>query len=106
MADSLSGASIYILRCADGSYYTGITRRSVEERLSEHMQGLIPGCYTDARRPVKLVFSEHYERIDEAIAHRAAHQGLVASEEEAYMRGDFPALVELAKRGPRRDGKA
>ena len=31
----LHGASIYILRCADGSYYTGITRRSVEERLSE-----------------------------------------------------------------------
>ena len=32
------------------------------------MQGLIPRCYTDARRPVKLLFSEHYERIDEAVA--------------------------------------
>ena len=64
----LSSASIYILQCADGSYYTGITRRSVEERLSEHVQGLIPGCHTDARRPVRLMFSEHYERIDEAIA--------------------------------------
>jgi predicted GIY-YIG superfamily endonuclease len=44
----MDGASIYILRCADGSYYTGITRRSVDERVSEHAQGLIDS-YT-ARR--------------------------------------------------------
>ena len=54
----MQGASIYILRCADGSYYTGITRRSVEERLSEHAQGLITGCYTEHRLPVEL-FSVH-----------------------------------------------
>jgi putative endonuclease len=102
----LSGASIYILRCADGSYYTGITRRSVEERLSEHMQGLIPGCYTDARRPVKLLFSEHYERIDEAVAAERRIKGWSRAKKEAYMGVDFPALVELAKRGSRRDDKA
>ncbi len=54
----MHGASIYILRCADGSYYTGITRRSVEERVSEHMQGLIKGCYTESRLPVELAFAE------------------------------------------------
>jgi putative endonuclease len=102
----LSGASIYILRCAAGSYYTGITRRSVEERLSEHMQGLIPGCYTDARRPVKLLFSEHYERIDEAVAAERRIKGWSRAKKEAYIGGDFPALVELAKRGSRRDDKA
>jgi putative endonuclease len=101
----LSGASIYILRCADGSYYTGITRRSVEERLSEHMQGLISGCYTDSRRPVKLVFSENYERIDEAVAAERRIKGWSRAKKEAYMHGDFPALVELAKRGTRRDEK-
>ena len=63
----LGGESIYILLCCDGSYYTGITRRSVEERVSEHAQGLMPG-YTFTRRPVKLVFSEHYEQIVDAIA--------------------------------------
>jgi putative endonuclease len=102
----LSGASIYIRRRADGSYYTGITRRSVEERLSEHMQGLIPGCYTDARRPVKLLFSEHYERIDEAVAAERRITGWSRAKKEAYMGGDFPALVELAKRGSRKDNKA
>jgi putative endonuclease len=65
----LGGASIYILLCSDGSDYTGITRRSVEERVSEHAQGLTPG-YTFTRRPVKLVFSEQYERIIDAIAAR------------------------------------
>jgi putative endonuclease len=102
----LSGASIYILQCVDGSYYTGITRRSVEERLSEHVQGLIPGCYTDARRPVKLMFSEHYERIDEAIAAERRIKGWSRPKKGVYMRGDFPALVELAKRATRRVRRA
>jgi putative endonuclease len=68
----LDGASIYILQCADGSYYTGITRRSVEERASEHAQGLIPDCYTFTRRPVKLILAEHYERIPRCDRRRAA----------------------------------
>ena len=55
----LNGASIYVLQCADVSDYTGVTRRSVEERFSEHAQGLITDCYTFKRRPVKLVFAEH-----------------------------------------------
>ena len=54
----VSDAFIYILRCADGSYYTGITRRSVDERVSEHSQGLADS-YTSRRLPVELVFSEY-----------------------------------------------
>ncbi|WP_020175268.1 GIY-YIG nuclease family protein [Methyloferula stellata] len=61
------GASIYILRCADGTYYTGITRRSVEERVSKHRQKLADS-YTARRLPIELIFSETYERVDEAIA--------------------------------------
>ncbi len=94
----MPGASIYILRCADGSYYTGITRRSVEERVSEHQLGLLRGCYTDRRRPVELVFCESYERIDEAAATERRIKGWSRAKKEAYMRGDFAALVALAKR--------
>ncbi len=97
-SDELGGASIYILLCSDGSYYTGITRRSVEERVSEHAQGLTPG-YTYTRRPVKLVFSEHYERIVDAIAAERRIKGWSRAKKEAYMRGDFSALVALSKRG-------
>jgi putative endonuclease len=94
----LGGASIYILQCSDGSYYSGVKRRSVEERVSEHAQGLMPG-YTFTRRPVKLVVSEHYERIVDAIAAERRIKGWSRAKKEAYMRGDFSALVALAKRG-------
>src|SRR5271170_5543221 len=98
----MPGASIYILLCADGSYYTGITRRSVDERVSEHAQGLIPGSYTATRLPVKLVFSESYERVDEAVAAERRIKGWSRAKKEAYMRGDFDALPGLSKRGPKR----
>ena len=96
----MSGASIHILQCEDGSYYTGITRRSVEERVSEHVRGLIPG-YTSTRRPVKLIFNEHYERIDEAIAAERRLKGWSRAKKEAYIRRDFARLAALAKRGPK-----
>jgi putative endonuclease len=94
----MAGATIYILRCADGSYYTGVTRRSVEERVSEHAQGLIKGCYTESRLPIKLVFSEHYERVDEAVAAERRIKGWSRAKKEAMMLGDFAALSALAKR--------
>jgi len=97
----LDGASIYILRCADGSYYTGMTRRSVEERVSEHAQGLIADCYTFTRRPVRLIFAEYYDRIVDAIAAERRIKGWSRAKKEAYIRGDFAALGALARRGPR-----
>jgi putative endonuclease len=93
----VSGATIYILRCSDGSYYTGITRRSVEERLSEHAMGLRDG-YTFTRRPVTLVHAESYERIDEAIAAERRIKGWSRAKKEAYIRGDFEALTDLSRR--------
>jgi putative endonuclease len=94
----MPGAFIYILQCSDGSYYTGITRRDVDERVSEHAQGLVEGCYTASRRPVVLVFSEHYDRIDEAIAAERRIKGWSRAKKEAYMRGDFERLSILARR--------
>jgi putative endonuclease len=95
----MDGASIYILRCADGSYYTGLTRRPVESRVSEHAQRLDPECYTATRLPVTLLYSEHYRRIDEAIAAERRIKGWSRAKKEAYMRGDFASLSLLAKRG-------
>jgi len=42
---------VYILECADGSYYTGHTD-NLEKRTAEHQAGTIPGCYTHKRRPL------------------------------------------------------
>lgn len=93
----MPGASIYILLCADGSYYTGITRRSVETRFSEHEQGLDPTCYTFKRRPLKIAHIENHERIDEAVATERRIKGWSRANKEAYIRGDYRRLSELAK---------
>jgi len=53
-----SAWTVYILRCADGSLYTGITR-DVARRVKEHnSNGLLAARYTRARRPVALVYQE------------------------------------------------
>jgi predicted GIY-YIG superfamily endonuclease len=59
---------VYILKCSDGSYYTGSTS-DIEKRISEHQQGTIKG-YTKNRRPVKLIFSDYFE--DAYDAHKLA----------------------------------
>jgi putative endonuclease len=100
----MAGASIYILRCADASYCTGITRRSVEERVSEHALGLIEG-YTAQRRPVELVYSCYFERVDEAVATERRIKGWTRAKKEALMRGDFEALRQLSGRRGGKDGR-
>ena len=92
------GASIYILLCADGSCYTGITRRPLEERFGEHVNGAFPGCYTFSRRPVVLAYSEFHERIDEAAATERRIKGWSRAKKVAYIRGEFDRLTKLAKR--------
>jgi len=48
---------VYILRCADGSLYTGICT-DLERRLHEHNHSAKGARYTRARRPVALVYQE------------------------------------------------
>ena len=60
------GAYVYMLRCADGSFYIGsATGDDLSVRVDQHNAGTYPG-YTFKRRPVVLVWSEH--RITDAIA--------------------------------------
>ena len=63
-----TGIYIYILRCADGSYYVGsATGHDVSTRVDQHNAGSYPG-YTYSRRPVVLVWSEYFDRITDGIA--------------------------------------
>jgi putative endonuclease len=89
------GAILYILRCADGSYYVGITRDSLEKRLAEHEAGTFGG-YTARRRPVSLVFHQHFGRIEDAVAAERQVQGWRREKKEALIRGDFASLPLLA----------
>ena len=94
------GAFLYILRCADDSYYVGTTRGTLEGRIGEHNAGHFGG-YTAKRRPVTLVFHEEFDRITDAISAERQVKGWRREKKEALIRGDYAALRELAKRsGP------
>ncbi len=89
--------TIYMLRCADNSYYVGLTKKPVEERLGEHNQGVVDG-YTKSRRPVALVFTETYGRLVEAISRERQIKGWSRRKKEALIRFDYEALPRLASR--------
>lgn len=85
---------MYILRCADGSYYTGSTW-NLEKRLWEHQQGL-GANHTAKHLPVELVYCEECERIDEAFHREKQVQGWSRKKKEALMASDFNKLHQLA----------
>jgi len=85
---------MYILLCADGSYYTGSTR-DLELRLQQHQSG--EGAnHTRKRLPVKLVYYEEYSRIDEAFHREKQVQGWSRKKKEALIKGDFESLPSLS----------
>ena len=94
-------ATVYILRCSDGSYYTGLTKQEIEARVWEHNAGIYDG-YTTKRRPVELVFHEVYDRIIDAIARERQIKGWSRRKKEALIALDYEALPALSRRGPAR----
>lgn len=51
---------VYILKCADGTFYTGITT-GLKRRVKEHNSLALGAKYTRGRRPVKLVYSRKFK---------------------------------------------
>ncbi len=89
-------AWMYILECSDGSYYVGSTK-DLERRLSDHQEGL-GARYTSRRLPVKLVYGEEYDRIDDAFYREKQVQGWRRAKREALINGDPDLLPALAKK--------
>ncbi|MGD8403901.1 MAG: GIY-YIG nuclease family protein [Anaerolineales bacterium] len=89
-------AWMYILECADGSYYIGSTK-NLERRIPEHQQGL-GAKYTSNRLPVKLVYGEEYDRVADAYAREKQVQGWRRAKREALIDGDPELLPALAKK--------
>ena len=87
---------VYILRCADNSYYTGHTD-NLEKRIGEHETGAIPSCYTFSRRPLELVFSQDCATREEALAAERQVKGWSRKKKEAMMRADWEEVARLAK---------
>jgi len=91
---------VYILRCADGSFYTGHTD-NLDQRLAKHQTGE-PGGYTATRLPVELVFSEECPTREEALSAERKLKGWSKAKKEAMIRGDWAEVKRLARGKDRR----
>ncbi len=85
---------MYILECEDGSYYTGSTN-NLELRLEQHQNG--EGAnHTKKRLPVRLVYYEEYQRVDQAFYREKQVQGWSRKKKEALINSKQELLPKLA----------
>ncbi|MCR6737086.1 MAG: GIY-YIG nuclease family protein [Afipia sp.] len=97
------GAYVYILLCADKSFYVGCaTGEDLTIRINQHNQGHFPG-YTHSRRPVELAWSQYFDRITDAITAESQIKGWSRAKKQALIQSDWETVQNLARR---RGGKS
>jgi predicted GIY-YIG superfamily endonuclease len=87
---------IYMLRCADQSYYVGHTD-NLEVRVAAHQLGNTAG-YTQQRRPVTLVYSEYFGTRAEALEQERRIKRWSRAKKEALIEGDWERISALARK--------
>ena len=92
----MSTGYVYILECSDGSFYTGSTM-DLERRIQQHQAG--EGAkYTKRRLPVRLIYSEAFDRIDAAFYREKQIQSWSRQKKLALIEGRLDELPELSKK--------
>ena len=88
---------VYILKCSDNSYYTGVTS-NLTQRLFQHDSGFYPNCYTFNKRPVELVFYCEFTDINFAIETEKKIKKWSKAKKEALINDDYDSLPNLSKK--------
>jgi putative endonuclease len=78
---------VYILKCKDGTYYTGYTT-DLKKRLSDHNRGKLAAKYTRGRRPVKLIWKIQFKTLSLALKTECAIKGLTRKKKELLVKGN------------------
>jgi predicted GIY-YIG superfamily endonuclease len=86
---------IYILRCADDSFYVG-SAQDLDARVKAHNDGR-GAAYTFKHRPVRLVYSESLRLEDEALARERQLKRWSHGKKESLIKGDLERLKHLSK---------
>ena len=86
---------VYILECADKSYYIGHTD-NLEKRLYEHEHSLNT-CYTSGKFPVRLVYSCEFNNRDDALSRERQLKGWSRKKKQALINKDWCSLIEYSK---------
>jgi putative endonuclease len=87
---------VYIIKCSDDSYYTGITN-NLEKRFKEHQFGRIKSCYTYTRRPIQLKFHQEFNDVLQAIYFEKKIKGWTRAKKQALIMKDFDLLQILSE---------
>lgn len=86
---------VYILKCADGSYYTDFTS-SLESQLKSHQLGHRKEAYTYERRPVQLVFESEFKLVAFAAEAKRQIKRWSKAKKEALINGELEKFGTLA----------
>ncbi|RIV69776.1 GIY-YIG nuclease family protein [Flagellimonas aequoris] len=87
---------VYILKCADGLTYTGITD-DLNRRFKEHQDGLNSSAFTFRRRPVQLIFQQEFNDVLQAIYFEKKIKKWSAKKKLALANGNFDLIQILAE---------
>ncbi len=84
---------VYILKCADGTLYTGATQGSLEDRVHKHNHTKAGAKYTRARRPVVLRYSEELDSLAAARAREAEIKRMKKPEKLALLKASSGKML-------------
>ncbi|TDI61815.1 MAG: GIY-YIG nuclease family protein [Alphaproteobacteria bacterium] len=87
---------VYILKCSDGSFYTGHTD-NLENRVAEHQAAVHRG-YTYSRRPVTFMWSETFPSREEALAAELQIKPWNRKKKQALINGDWSLVSSSGKK--------
>jgi putative endonuclease len=86
---------VYILKCADGSYYVGLTN-DPDKRLEQHNKGTKKSTYTYSRRPIEMIYHETYWNFKDAVAREKQIKGWSKKKKEALIAENYEKLKEFS----------
>ena len=95
---------VYILRCSNGTFYTGNTS-NLDLRISQHKSGYDPKSYTYRLRPITLVWSMEFPNRYDALNVERQIKGWSHAKKQALINNDFQLIHEIVKNERKRREK-
>jgi putative endonuclease len=92
---SIKTYTVYILKCSDGTYYTGMTS-NLSQRMEQHEFGAFEKAYTFSRRPVSLQFIAEFIYVYDAIEFEKKIKRWSGQKKAALIAQNIDKLKELA----------
>lgn len=84
---------VYILRCEDGAFYTGVTD-NIKRRFQEHLSGK-GSFYTKYNQPIEIVYKEGFRNLLDAQKREEQIKGWTHKKKEALVNNDLQLLKRL-----------